>query len=778
MDLKDFQKIAVNQLSETFLYLWKTNNRQIPLVFKAPTGSGKTIIIAEFLRCLDTNFQFADDKAYLWISFGGDDSYSQSKNKLYHYFNEGTDIALKDISNLNEGKLYKNNVFFINWAKIKTSDKEGRKLRKETETTEKGEFDDYIENTKKEREIILIVDEAHREAGERLPLYNEIIGLIDPKIIIKVTATPENIPNADEIQSKKAGYVRVLEKDVIESGLIKEQVITQTDEEIKSLKGTSLNEDEKMLELAFNKREELRKHYTKAGLNINPLVLIQLPNDFSEKVELHDNKKHLVLLYLKSKGIKDAEIAIWLYNKKINLERITENDSEIKFMLFKEAPATGWDCPRADVLVMFREIQKPSFHIQIIGRIKRMPEAKHYEDEVLNKAYLYTNYSKQDIKDIEVPDKTNQVPIYYTKLKETITPIEFESSFISRVDFNTLEVPSEWQKSFFNTFHKYFGTRSQEFSHNNFDIVNTKIDLTNNKINNTIVVNAEINSFDSFVKELKENGQDIEYSFSDIDIEKLYNLLCFEELRKQEDDKAKYNPSRSWSSLKKALNVYFREYLGMDNFYPLIINELSKTVIASELKRAIYNALVDFRPIHNKIVQGKDEEKRFNITVPAMENSFTSDYIEIANIKKNAYLNFYLLNNYPGRDNEVKFVNFLEQIGNVKWWHKQGNSGKNNFAIKYYNSQEQKDNLFYPDFIIKTSNAIYILDTKGGIIAKSQETADKNKALQEWIKSNKHKYKEKLIGGIVIFKYPNWLLNQQEEYKYEQDSDWQELSFR
>ena len=63
--------------------------------------------MAEFLRCLDDNYQFHEDKAYLWISFGGDESYTQSKNKLYQYFNEGTDMNLKDINNLSEGKLYK-----------------------------------------------------------------------------------------------------------------------------------------------------------------------------------------------------------------------------------------------------------------------------------------------------------------------------------------------------------------------------------------------------------------------------------------------------------------------------------------------------------------------------------------------------------------------------------------------------------------------------------------------------------------------------------------------
>ena len=81
--------------------------------------------MAEFLRCLDDNYQFHENKAYVWVSFGGDESYNQSKNKLYHYFNEGTDMNLKDINNL-VSKLYKNNIFFINWSKIKGTDKESK----------------------------------------------------------------------------------------------------------------------------------------------------------------------------------------------------------------------------------------------------------------------------------------------------------------------------------------------------------------------------------------------------------------------------------------------------------------------------------------------------------------------------------------------------------------------------------------------------------------------------------------------------------------------------
>ena len=56
----------------------------------------------------------------------------------------------------------------------------------------------------------------------------------------------------------------------------------------------------------------------------------------------------------------------------------------------KQAISTGWDCPRAKILVKLREGMSESFQIQTIGRIRRMPEAKHYNDDLLDFCYVYT----------------------------------------------------------------------------------------------------------------------------------------------------------------------------------------------------------------------------------------------------------------------------------------------------------------------------------------------------------------------------------------------------
>lgn len=759
MILMDFQKRAVDTLSKSFFDLWKTGNYHLPLVFKAPTGAGKTIMMAEFLRTLDGNYHFDDDKAYIWISFGGDDSYMQSKDKLYTYFNNGTDMALKDKNDLSSKELSKNNIFFINWSKIKSSTKDGKVLRKDCEITSGnyGVFDEYIHNTRSKRDLVLIIDEAHTETTTTLA--GEVVALINPRIIIKVTATPKSLPDISDVTHHKAGFVEVLEEDVIESGLIKKSLIIQTQEEINAIESSNLSEDEMMIELAIQRRDELKKEYENLKLDINPLVLIQLPSDMNEKEEVVSSKKMVVLNYLKNRGVLDEEIAIWLSGEKINLPLITLNNSDVNFMLFKVAPATGWDCPRAQILVMFREIKSPSFHTQIIGRIKRMPEATHYATEELNKAYIYTNYNKSHIRDVK-ESVENKMPLYFSKLRENIEPINLESVYHNRVDFNTLSPETMWQEYMLKTLDE------------NKEKIMQKVDLKVIAVANKIVVDATINSFDGFMLQLKSRAGETEFHFSRNDVEKLYNLLCFEELEKQDKDSAKYNPSRSWSALKKALNVWFHKRLGLhrEKFYVIIVNELLKS--DGFLKNVIHQALVGFRNEYELQLKEKDGKEYPIISIPQKELGFTDDFEEL-NVSKNVYDKFYNRKKYLGKENEEKFIEFLENQENILWWHKQSDSGKDSFAIEYFDTQEKKDRLFYPDFIIKTTdNRLYIVDTKKDATAKSTETKDKAQALQKWIKINHDKYDLNIIGGIVIFQHPNWLINNSDEYIYENSGNW------
>ena len=198
-NLKTFQEEAIRQLRRQFLELWKTTNRKLPLIFKSPTGSGKTVMVAQFLKDMSDDPQFNVDKSYLWFSFS-EESYIQSKDKLFDYYGGANELNLLDLNDLSKRKLEKNNVFFINWQKIKSSTKEGRILRTPTEYTygDDGIFDEFIKRTQEDnRELVLIVDEAHRDTDTELA--DDLFELINPRIILKITATPINEPSASDV---------------------------------------------------------------------------------------------------------------------------------------------------------------------------------------------------------------------------------------------------------------------------------------------------------------------------------------------------------------------------------------------------------------------------------------------------------------------------------------------------------------------------------------------------------------------------------------------------
>ena len=781
INLKPFQEKTISDLRKQFLELWKTANRKLPLIFKAPTGSGKTVMVAQFLKDISNDPQFDIDKAFLWFSFS-EESCVQSKNKLFNYYGGANELTLLDLNDLSKGKLEKNNVFFINWQKIKSSTKDGRVLRTPTEYTtgDNGIFDEFIKRTQEDnRELILIVDEAHRDTDTELA--DDLVELINPRIILKITATPRTEPTASDIIQKRAGFVEVLREDVIDAGLIKEKINTQTKEDLDKLTKKEIDQDLILLELAFNKRIELQKAYKELGLDINPLVLIQLPNDDQARKETLDKSKlDIVKDFLKDKGIDEHDIAIWLAEEKENLKEIEKNDSSVSFLIFKQAAATGWDCPRASILVMFREIKSPVFHTQTVGRILRMPEAVHYPKPELNIGYLYTNYERNQI---QLPDNKlgkNKPSIFESKRKEGIETIILQSTFISRIDYNDLG--DSFQTTFKDVADSFFGISGKESIEETKRKINSKgLEIQTAKVENKLIVDAEIEDYDNFVKEIRDKGEDLSEETSKHDIQRMYSIICFNIIAKQEEENKKFAPERSWGKLKTALDVWFTEKLQEKRsaYYTIIVNDFLNQ--DSVLRKVVGEALEKYRPIREDEVKKKELRARRTeeLEIPRLAMFYTDDYEEIKDLNKSVMTPFYIGKNYTGKKNETAFIQYVESK-NVDWWYKNGDYGSEHFSISYYDDVEKKEKLFYPDWIIKIKNVILILDTKQGLSGTvgSPDTKRKAETLQRWIKERNEKEKKYQFKGGIISKVSEiWKINNNEEYKVDSNySEWKDLS--
>ena len=385
-DLKEFQEKAVNLLVTSCSSMLDQSNRQNVCVLKSPTGSGKTFMTAVFIERLIKRRE--DELCFIWVTIGKGELQIQSRNALARYFNGSPVVHLIE-EEFSGGRdlIDRNEVVVVNWEKIRNKVKAtgewANNLMKEGEKTN---FREVLANTRLRRKIVLIIDESH--IGATAERTKELRDEFDAHVVLEVSATPKLVPDAFAIKNGTGDIVQVAPADVIEEGLIKRNIIINQGLNDESFAG--VDSQTVVLEKAYQKRLELQSYFDEMNIEINPLVLVQIPN-----AEEGTKKVEAIRDFLAEKDITEnnGRLAIWLndYPSSENLDGISINTNLVQFLIFKQAIDTGWDCPRAHILIKFRETKSETFEIQILGRILRMPEQKHYAIDALNDAYVYTN---------------------------------------------------------------------------------------------------------------------------------------------------------------------------------------------------------------------------------------------------------------------------------------------------------------------------------------------------------------------------------------------------
>lgn len=769
-----FQEKAVEELLESFKRLWKNGNPMLELTFKAPTGSGKTYMTEKFICELANQPDWQQDVAFIWITFS-DDLAMQSRDKFMDYFYPNLPGNLLTINDFNKGALHTKDVLFLNWQKLvsrKAEDRVNRRPDDERLRKEQGfYYEDVIEMTHAEgREIVLIIDESHKNVT--FASMRDVIVPMNPRIIVKVSATPESEPSFSDVKNGRAGFVEVERQDVIDAGMIKEQIVCQTDEDVRKNQG--LDFDDALMQMAMDKREELKAQLESFGIGVNPLVLVQLPNDDADyKAQGVPTKEEKVLEFLQSKGVKRERIASWFDQKK-KPEGLERDDSPYDYLLFKMAAGTGWDCPRAQVLVMFREIKSAIFHTQTIGRIMRVPMRGKQGCEIFRTGYIYTNYKRNEVAHADYGKEMNKPKLLVAKNrkgKEFVLDQQLKTEYIPRIDYGDLGRTDEFQRHLRQSFDDYFCLDIDDIMEKRMLKFQEKRFFPNVKLRNEIIVNAKIDNIDQLQTQLTMNGVDAQVEASRNDVEKTFTLLCAQLLREQDDEDAKVsNIARSWSPMKSALRMWmkktFTEYSD-DECYRIFINDILKGA-DSALRAALTQTLKSYRP--NLLAQLKEKrEKALQSEVETFKvlesYAYTDDY-EAHEMQRCILSPFYIRKEYNGRKTEWAFAQYLDALPEVEWWLKNGDSGKDYLSIRYTDSQTGELSLFYPDWIVRfTDGSIGIFDTKGGITAISQDTKDKAEELQRRIKKLNSLVREQhYVGGIVRFANGKWYANNADTY--------------
>lgn len=735
-DLK-YKRIAIKKLLEKANELLEYNYRD-NIVFKAPTGSGKTIIMAEFL--LHFVSERKDHKVFSFIWAAPRKLHLQSKEKLENFYKDNRILECSNIEDLTDKKIDENEILFLNWESINKKD---NVFIRENEND--FNLTSIINNTIEEgREIILVIDESHHTASAENT--RGLIEIMNPKITFEVSATPH---------MTSENFVSVRFEEVVKEGMIKEKVALNPALKEDKLEGEG--SDEFILREALKRREELQKQFEKNGRNnINPLLLIQLPD--KSTLDFTNKKEEIEDLLAKRFNITtdNGKMAVYLSEDKRNLENISKNDNEVEVLIFKQAIALGWDCPRAYILVLFREWHSERFSIQTVGRIMRMPEIMHYGVEDLDRGYVYTNIANNNIK-IEEELARDYFTIFTSKRKKTYKPIDLISYHILRQRETTRLAPS-----FINIFLKYSKSTGIK------DKINTKV----SKITDHIPVNGVIHLEKvGTVSEPVEIYNDISLAKTTSELELAFKYFIQETLHAGE----MFPEQRSIGRVCTGIYHFFSEELKMN--YEQKQREIMTIVMSNENNQAfrdvINESLKEYKSKHPK-EKNKTMENDELWNAPEKIDFNANHREKIPKFKKSIMSLFYESTSKSKTwATEKSFMEFLDNHKKIEWWFKNGEGYGTYFAVPY-KDEDNEEQVFYVDFIVKFKDGrICLFDTKSGWTAAM--AGNKSDGLQQYIKDQNKKGKN-LFGGIVIPKSGSFYTYTTIPYKYDKQlTDWEIL---
>ena len=737
------------------------NRRQV--VLKAPTGAGKTVMASEMLATLTEELQSRSDLpfrqvAFIWIA--PNKLHQQSYFKMKNFFTETKLLkpVMFDELDQSDGIIHQGEVLFVNWESINS------KNNLIVRDNEQGlSLYDIARKTREENiPIIVVIDEEHLFWTKTADKSKAVLEKINAKVEIRISATPKTKPEY---------LVNIDRQEVIREEMIKEGVLLNPDVTSGYANDIALNEH--LINKALEKRQQIADAYKKEGVNINPLLLIQLPNDTTDAMTADDTKiMEQVVQYLDvMQGINtdNHRLAVWLSKQKTNLEDIERNDNLTEVLLFKQAIALGWDCPRAAVLLIFRKLTSDTFTVQTVGRILRMPEQRFYRNPLLNKGYVYTDISKDKIQIVADDMDYLHKAVLQAVRRNNLDNVQLVSYYEVRRSADRNRLGPDFRRVLTKTFEDMWTTTTPLTIPFLFEDEGEESDYQQIDVQSTIVknrqsaerqrirldvknVNIEIPAdifFQNDVNTTIETGQKAKFTRTAGEVDRVYIDWCRQML-------SGYEKAHSTGVLAN----YLLE--AMENLFELFETEAKKVVLYHENRPKFADVVSKALDRYARQLKQRQQEakkrsfEQYEWEVPEDRTYTEENHVIKDNMEDHALLPFIELR--TASTPEQEFALFLESHrDSIDWWYKNGDSGREHYAVAYTNSQGDKS-LFYVDFVIKMNNGqVFLFDTKTE--NSDPDAPQKHNALLDYMQNEENSPKH-LQGGIIVHDINhsgNWL---------------------
>ncbi|SKF61274.1 DNA/RNA helicase, superfamily II [Mycobacteroides abscessus subsp. abscessus] len=420
LPLKDYQADATRKILTTLGYAredWNNRQRRTAFALSSTTGSGKTVIAATVIEALfngSDEFDVEPDSSavVLWVS--KDPALNEQTRSRFIECADRIptgDLVLLD-KNYVGSSLQTGTVYFINPDKLsKNAD-----FVKHTDSRHRT-FWEILDATIKDgdKTLYMVLDEAHegmkeQSSGAKTIVHKIINGNgsnVAVPIVWGISATVKRFDAAMEQADAfdKVKNVVIDATEVQASGLLKDALALDIPDE-KGEYSTTMVRDATLDFVGVCQRwDDYCKQQDRDP--VVPLMVAQIPNrlsgekDTEKGLKVEDELIHTVLETIRKHwpdmphhGVAHvlgdrATIEVGSYVIPKVAPQNVEHDKGIRVLLAKDAVSTGWDCPRAEVLVSLRPGVDDTHVTQLLGRMVRTPLAASTSDERLNAASCY-----------------------------------------------------------------------------------------------------------------------------------------------------------------------------------------------------------------------------------------------------------------------------------------------------------------------------------------------------------------------------------------------------
>lgn len=410
-ELRDAQSVFARRAKKTAVGL------------TAPTGAGKTVMATAVLERLihgDETAPANPNQTVLWVT---DDPalnrQTSDKMLLASAHLDPGDLVFMDAT-FDAKRLAPGKVHFVH---IQQLGKGATSFHTASATGERRDhrqygFWDTIANTATDAgaDFLLVIDEAHRgtegRAKDAATIVstlthggpNPITGAPHPAapIVFGISATPDRFRAAMDREGRSLEEVPVPVADVRESGLLKDRIVVRhpgenqpSHETLLGLAAVALAESE----AAWAKHYETAVADGETTKRVQPLLVIQVAPGTKEA----DLAPLLAVLEADRPDlVGDAIAHAFQEHTTLTVPGGPNGDRQVRYLapdriaddnaarvvFFKNALTTGWDCPRAEIMLSLRSATDYTSIAQLIGRMVRTPLAERIEDSRLDERTL------------------------------------------------------------------------------------------------------------------------------------------------------------------------------------------------------------------------------------------------------------------------------------------------------------------------------------------------------------------------------------------------------